>query len=225
MWLMVSSAAVLSGHIGHFQWNATVASCSEPSKADVFPLLALTTLLCPWLSWPKFELFTHALNRYESSHPKILLQLMRYMSLDVSFFFGCLEMCYMIISDQSCVLLLPYHTAQPLELALHNKVLASLATHYNSSVATLRNIFRVDLTHQYAKVRHLEGGDEMRASSFQSKSLSEDRHDATFVRVSHICLFFNLPLAQKKSMMFWLIKTEIHEKNSLNITQKLCMVN
>jgi hypothetical protein len=63
-----------------------------------------------------------------------------------------------------------------------NKIIAALATRYSTTVAVIRKHVAVDQIEEWGKVRRIDGGDTMNASALMSST--EDRRDATFVRVS-----------------------------------------
>jgi hypothetical protein len=63
-----------------------------------------------------------------------------------------------------------------------NQIIAALATRYDTTVAVIRKHVAVDQIEEWGKVHRTDGGDTMNASALVSST--EDRRDATFVRVS-----------------------------------------
>jgi hypothetical protein len=84
-------------------------------------------------------------------------------------------------SDPTCVLL-PPRRASPPSTGVLNQIIAALATRYDKTVTVIRKNVPVDQIEEWGKVRRMDGGDTMNASALVSST--EDRRDATFVRVS-----------------------------------------
>jgi hypothetical protein len=85
-------------------------------------------------------------------------------------------------SDPTCILLPPRQPSSGISEFLVNKIIISLSTRFDKSQNIIRQHFAPENVEQWARVRRLEGGDDMNASSFAR--FSEDRRDATYVRVS-----------------------------------------
>ena len=70
---------------------------------------------------------------------------------------------------------------QTLPLAIRNKVLACLATHFDVQKSIIQSVIKLDQpVVQYSRVCHLEGGDLMIGCDFV-KQIGEDSWDASFV--------------------------------------------
>ncbi|KAJ3745231.1 hypothetical protein EV360DRAFT_57488 [Lentinula raphanica] len=80
----------------------------------------------------------------------------------------------------SCILLPPQQPSSTIPAAIVEKILISFATRFNARKATIRQYLLKDSISQWAKVRRLNGGDDMNSS--EMASFAEDRRDATFVR-------------------------------------------
>ncbi|KAJ8456982.1 hypothetical protein ONZ45_g18499 [Pleurotus djamor] len=80
----------------------------------------------------------------------------------------------------TCVLLPPKRASKFTTAPLVEKILISLATRYDTNIRTIRPLVNVDRISQWACVRRLEGGDDMRALALYPKT--SDRRDATFIR-------------------------------------------
>jgi hypothetical protein len=80
-----------------------------------------------------------------------------------------------------CVLLPPCRRNAPIDVDLEQKITACLETRFDKSMKVVRRYFSVDCVEQWGKVWRLDG-DMMHASTWVTES--EDRRDATFVRVS-----------------------------------------
>jgi len=78
--------------------------------------------------------------------------------------------------------LLPPHSMAPLSSPLFKSVSAALGTRYNVAASSIRPRLRNAKISTYAKVRRVDGGDTMHASS--AVCSGEDSRDATYVRVS-----------------------------------------
>jgi hypothetical protein len=76
---------------------------------------------------------------------------------------------------------LPPHKTGSIEAPLLNKVLAALATRFDTTIASIRQHVQVNSIEQWGKVRYLEGGDTMDAASVVKAR--SDMRDTTFVRV------------------------------------------
>ena len=87
----------------------------------------------------------------------------------------------MYTSDPTIVLL-PPHSMAPLPLPLFKSVSAALGTRYDVAVSSIRPRLRNAKISTYAKVRRVDGGDMMHASS--AVHSGEDSRDTTYVRVS-----------------------------------------
>jgi hypothetical protein len=92
-------------------------------------------------------------------------------------------------SDPTCVLL-PPRCALPPSTGVLNQIIAALATRYDTTVAVIRKNVAVDQIEEWGKVRRIDGGDTMNASALASST--EDRRDATFVRVSVLYVYDDL---------------------------------
>lgn len=83
--------------------------------------------------------------------------------------------------DSDCVLLPPHRS--DLDATLLNRVCAALATRFDVSKPSMRKRLQKADVSLWAKVRHLDGGDTMHASTLVP--FGDDRRDATYVRVSN----------------------------------------
>jgi hypothetical protein len=68
------------------------------------------------------------------------------------------------------------------------KIINTLVTRYKSTRAIIKHHFSVQDVEVWGKFRRLEGGDTMRAVAV-CRSNTEDRRDASYVRVCAILLF------------------------------------
>lgn len=99
------------------------------------------------------------------------------------------EIVYLLIlltlwpTDPTCVLISPHKSSTFTEGTIFEKVLIHFATRFKKTVAQLRPHIKIEYTSQWARVRRLEGGDDMYASSL--KNPGDDYRDATYIRVSH----------------------------------------
>ncbi|KAJ3816566.1 hypothetical protein EV361DRAFT_802934 [Lentinula raphanica] len=84
------------------------------------------------------------------------------------------------IDYPSCILLPPQRPASTVPVNIVDRILISFATRFNTRKATIRQYLLQESISQWAKVRRLNGGDDMNSSDMAS--FSEDRRDATFVR-------------------------------------------
>lgn len=83
--------------------------------------------------------------------------------------------------DPTCVLL-PPRVTQVQDQSLLTRIAVHLATRYNVNMSTTRRLVASAGLELFGKVRRLQGGDTMCASSLVA--LANDHRDATFVRVS-----------------------------------------
>ena len=85
------------------------------------------------------------------------------------------------LTDPTCILLTPWRPSSTIPSSVIDKIIISLATRYEKSVTAIRSHFSQDFVEQWGRVRWLEGGDDMYASSLAH--ITEDSRDATFIRV------------------------------------------
>jgi hypothetical protein len=71
-----------------------------------------------------------------------------------------------------------------MDSSLVTKILAALATRFDTTIAVMRPYVSIDHIEQFGKLRHL-GGDTMVASALAK--VQSDSRDATFIRVRSIC--------------------------------------
>ncbi|KAJ7787859.1 hypothetical protein B0H14DRAFT_2399057, partial [Mycena olivaceomarginata] len=83
--------------------------------------------------------------------------------------------------DSTCVLLPPKRICDPLDPTLAKKIIIHLSTRYEQALSIVKKYFAPENVEQWAKVKRLEGGDQMLASSMMQADL-DDRRDATYVR-------------------------------------------
>ncbi|THU76673.1 hypothetical protein K435DRAFT_824523 [Dendrothele bispora CBS 962.96] len=83
-------------------------------------------------------------------------------------------------SYPTCVLIAPTLPSSSVTQSLHDKIVISFATRFDTTVANVRRHYQPDSVEQWSKVRRLGGGDDMKASSMDNTA--EDRRDATFIR-------------------------------------------
>ncbi|KAL1741822.1 hypothetical protein HDZ31DRAFT_44602 [Schizophyllum fasciatum] len=87
--------------------------------------------------------------------------------------------CSLSFSDPTCVLLPPVRNSPP-SSSIIDKVCIHLQTRYGAPARDVRPCIVTDSIRQYGRVRRLDAGDDMRASSLVPTS--EDRRDATWVK-------------------------------------------
>ena len=92
------------------------------------------------------------------------------------------SICNSQFQDPTCILL-PPRSREAISQGLLNQIVAALATRYDTTMATIRRHFRADQVEEWGKVRRLNEGDTMNASSMFRPA--EDRRDATYVRVGY----------------------------------------
>jgi hypothetical protein len=87
-----------------------------------------------------------------------------------------------MISDPTCVLLPPHRISAPITDGLFAKIAICLSTRYNQPrLAKVKKHLLLENIEQWGKVRRLDGGDTMHASSAVKKL--QDSRDASFIRV------------------------------------------
>lgn len=97
----------------------------------------------------------------------------------------CLLHIYLVnmsLVDSTCELLPPRRSSASIGEATIAKIAIHLSTRYSRPLEVIRRHFTADSVELWARVRRLEGGDVMYASSLRRRSL-EDSRDATFIRV------------------------------------------
>lgn len=88
--------------------------------------------------------------------------------------------------DPTCALL-PPHCDKPIEPSLFEKIIISLSTRFDQTMAAVRQLMKKASVDQWGKVQRLDGGDTMSASALSIDS--DDCRDPTFVRV-HLNHYF-----------------------------------
>jgi hypothetical protein len=96
-----------------------------------------------------------------------------------------MNICPNIIFTDPDYVLLPPCQQDPVPLPLIEKITACLATRFDGPVQDIRSHLWAASLRRYGKVRRVDGGDLMNASTLVA--FGDDRRDATFVRVS--CIF------------------------------------
>lgn len=91
------------------------------------------------------------------------------------------------VSDNSCVLL-PKRQQLALSRGLRDKIIGCLSTRYTATPAAIRAALPVEVQ-EWAKVRILNDGDTIRASSLDTGATSEDGRNASYVRVSTLASY------------------------------------
>ena len=124
--------------------------------------------------------------------------------------------------DPSCILLPPRKIGS-IEVPLVNKILAALATRFDTTIPNIRQHTQVNSIEQWGKVRRLEGGDTMVAASV-TKAQSDTR-DATFVRVGASCVISNGVLTCPSSMKVWSTGMLINSIGFLTTRKKQTLVS
>ena len=76
---------------------------------------------------------------------------------------------------------------------LLSKIIATLATYYNSTHAIIKCHFSAKEVEFWGKIRQLEGGDTMRAAAICHAN-AEDRRDTSYVQVCTIPLLLCFPI-------------------------------
>lgn len=99
-----------------------------------------------------------------------------------------------LIVDPSTVLAPPRRVGTT-DQALLTRIAVCLATRFSIPIRDARRIVSAAQLELFSRVRHLEGGDTIYASEM-NPSVTEDRRDATFIRVS--CISALLPLYSNK---------------------------
>jgi len=102
--------------------------------------------------------------------------------------FGMLTFWVNYITDPTCILL-PPRTATAPEGSLFKRVIAALATRYDTSATRIQHICSAECVKTWGKVRQLDGGDTMHAAGVIKPA--QDSRDASFVRVCQN-VFFSL---------------------------------
>lgn len=80
-------------------------------------------------------------------------------------------------------MLLPPCDRSRVSASLTQKIVACLSTRFNLPMKEVQPHLRTASLVQYGKLRRLDGGDTMNASTMGE--FSDDRRDATFIRVSN----------------------------------------
>jgi len=102
--------------------------------------------------------------------------------------FGMLTFWVNYITDPTCILL-PPRTATAPEGSLFKRVIAALATRYDTSATHIQHICSAECVKTWGKVRQLDVGDTMHAAGVIKPA--QDSRDASFVRVCQN-VFFSL---------------------------------
>jgi hypothetical protein len=72
--------------------------------------------------------------------------------------------------DPTSILLTPQQPSSSIPLSVINKISVSLTTQFSKSLTQIHWHFSVDSIEQWGRVHHLEGGDDMYASSLMKKT-------------------------------------------------------
>jgi len=91
------------------------------------------------------------------------------------------------------VLCFPREKNPTIPEGLLSKIIATLATRYNSTRAIIKRHFSAKEVEFWGKIRRLEGGDTMRAAAVCHAN-AEDRRDASYVRVCTSPLLLCFPI-------------------------------
>jgi len=83
--------------------------------------------------------------------------------------------------DKKHVLLPPSRPSTSLPEWIEPKIAVCFATRFEKRLELVREYFSMDKVKQWARVRRLEGGDDMHAAGLSVES--EDQRDATFIWV------------------------------------------
>lgn len=81
----------------------------------------------------------------------------------------------------TCILLPRRYPSSSIDDELFKNVKAHLATRYSSRIGVVNRLIKVEFMEQFARVRRLEGGDEMHAAKMIRRA-PEDYRDRTFVK-------------------------------------------
>ncbi|KAE9392020.1 hypothetical protein BT96DRAFT_959417 [Gymnopus androsaceus JB14] len=84
------------------------------------------------------------------------------------------------LKHPTCILLPPRRPSSTVTTFWRDKIILALATRFETSVQRARQFLHTADIQRWGKVRQLEGGDDMNASSLVTAA--EDRRDATYVR-------------------------------------------
>jgi hypothetical protein len=77
---------------------------------------------------------------------------------------------------------------------IEEKITICLSTRFGKPLKTVRRYFKMDNVQQWGQVRRLNSGDDIRAAGLNLAT--EDRRDATFIRVSEFCINEDLGLIE-----------------------------
>ncbi|KAJ8091123.1 hypothetical protein PM082_024604 [Marasmius tenuissimus] len=80
----------------------------------------------------------------------------------------------------TCILLPPSKPSTTIPSLWHEKIKICLATRYDTTIAEINKHYQGDRVSQWGKVRRLEAGDDMKASSLEKPQ--EDTRDTTWVK-------------------------------------------
>jgi len=100
--------------------------------------------------------------------------------------FGMLTFWVNYITDPTCILLPPQMATAP-EGSLFKRVIAALATRYDTSATCIQCICSAECVKTWGKVHRLDGGDTMHAAGVIKPA--QDSRDASFVWVCQCLLF------------------------------------
>ena len=106
-----------------------------------------------------------------------------------------------ILIDPTLVLCFPRQTNPTIPEGLLSKIIATLVTRYNTTRTIIKRCLSVNDIEIWGKFRRLEGGDTMRAVEV-SRSNTEDKRDASYVRVCYFIQVIYLSNLLKLSMSY-----------------------
>ena len=187
-----SMQQALSGHHGHSPWSASVALFNLPSRINAFHTHLSANM---WRMMPvshKYNYYTTCRINFCSEPTRtpnsvLFIPTVRSMfNVSIRLQFGTLTFWAHYIIDPTCILL-PPRTATTPEPSLLKKVIAALATRYDTSATRMQCICSAECVRTWGKVRWLDGGDTMHAASVIKPA--QDSRDVTFVWVYCFLLF------------------------------------
>ena len=122
---------------------------------------------------------------------------------------SCIRSISLYVIDPTCILLHPRVSNPQIEAGMLTKIVVCLSTRSNKSGATVCRHLSINNIKLWDRVRRVDGGDTMNASSLVKSH--EDSRDASYVRVSLVdiwlILISRLTDYPSLSTSYWLTKT------------------
>ena len=195
---MVSNGLVQCGLIGRLPWNGTVAVYNLPSRVAAIPLPPSTTMLLPLRNFAISRICTtYTMNSKCDLTRREKCTLREGCSLiqNVCLVHKSRIQLHLIIlfcfcgPDPTCILLPPSQPSATIPHMWHEKIKVCLATRFDTNITEIGKYYQPERTTQWGKVRRLEGGDDMKASSLVK--VQEDTRDATWIKASDSAAFLS----------------------------------